>query len=346
MTERKTTILAVDDTPVNLTVLKGILGRDYDVITAANGLTALQLAAHAVPDLILLDVMMPDMNGFQVCRSLKLDPKLRNIPVIFVTSMNEIEDEAKGFEAGCVDYITKPVSPSIVKQRVRIHLALYDQNRALEERVRERTAELDRTRLMVIHRLGRAAEYRDNETGMHVIRMSHYSRAIALAAGLTQDEADLLLLAAPMHDVGKIGIPDGILLKADKLNDDEWATMQHHPEYGAEIIGETDDPLFVASREIAHTHHEKWNGKGYPRALAGGEIPFFGRIVAVADVFDALTTERPYKKAWSVDDALTLIRREREQHFDPRIVDTFFGILPQIMELKETYGEDKQSLAA
>ncbi len=341
---RAATILVVDDIPENIDVLAGILRPEHRVRAATNGPSALELARKSPPDLILLDIMMPGMDGFEFCRLLKSDPMTRPIPVIFVTAMGEVQDEAHGFEVGCVDYLTKPVSPPVVRQRVRTHLALYDRNRALESQVRERTAELDDTRLQVIHRLGRAAEYRDNETGMHVIRMSHYAYAIGRAHGLDPTEAELLLSAAPMHDVGKIGIPDDVLLKPGKFNERERECMRKHCEYGAAIIGDYPHPLFQASRVIALSHHERWNGTGYPHGLKAEAIPLMGRIVALADVFDALTTQRPYKAAWSVDEALDYITRERGQHFDPVLVDVFFEVLPEILGFKERYGEDRNRL--
>ena len=335
------TILVVDDVPENIDVLTGILRGEYRVRAATNGPSALALARKSPPDLILLDIMMPGMDGYEVCRQLKSDLATRKVPVIFVTAMDDEEDESRGFDVGCVDYITKPVSPAIVRHRVKTHLALYDRNRALETQVFERTVELDHTRLQVIHRLGRAAEYRDNETGMHVIRMSHYAYALAVASGLSPEDTEQLLNAAPMHDVGKIGVPDGILIKPGKLTTAEWTIMRRHCEYGAAIIGDYPHPLFQASRQIAMTHHEKWNGQGYPRGLAGEDIPIYGRIVALADVFDALTSVRPYKQAWSVEAALEWIKAQRGEHFDPNLVDVFFSILPGILEFKDKYAEDR-----
>ena len=341
MSDNKPTILVVDDVPENIDILTGILKDDYRVRAATNGPSALSLVKKMPPDLILLDVMMPGMDGFEVCRELKADLASRKIPVIFVTAMGEMEDESRGFAVGCVDYITKPVSPPIVKHRIKTHLALYDQNRGLETQVQERTVELEQTRLQVIHRLGRASEYRDNETGMHVIRMSHYAYSIGLAAGLSRDEAALLLNAAPMHDVGKIGIPDSILIKPAKLMPDEWALMRRHCEFGASIIGDYAHPLFQSSRSIALTHHEKWNGEGYPNGLKGEQIPLFGRIVALADVFDALTNKRPYKEAWSVEASLAWISSQRGEHFDPELTDLFLSIVPDIMKFMEKYAEDQ-----
>ncbi len=343
MTEisKKPTILVVDDVPENIDILTGILKNDYRVRAATNGPSAIALAKKSPPDLILLDVMMPGMDGYQVSRELKSDIATRKVPIIFVTALGDSDDESRGFDAGCVDYLTKPVSPPIVRHRVKAHLALYDQRRALESQVLDRTVELDQTRLQVIHRLGRAAEFRDYETGMHVIRMSHYAYAIGVKAGLDREEADLLLSAAPMHDVGKIGIPDAILTKPGKLTADEWAIMHRHCEYGASIIGDYPHPLFQASRTIALSHHEKWNGQGYPNGLAGEDIPLYGRIVALADVFDALTSVRPYKEAWTVEAGLEWIKTQRGVHFDPELVDVFFSVLPEVLEFKDKYAEDK-----
>lgn len=292
------------------------------------------------PDIILLDIMMPGMDGYEVCRQLKSDPDTSQIPVIFVTAKTEMEDEKLGFELGAVDYITKPVSPPIVKARVRTHLAMYDQNRVLESKVQERTTELMDTRLEIIHRLGRAAEFKDNETGLHVIRMSHYSRLIAEALNISDDWVDLVFNAAPMHDVGKIGIPDNILLKPGKLDKDEWVLMKKHSEFGAGIIGDHSSEILQMSKEIALSHHEKWDGSGYPYGLAGEGIPLTGRVIAIADVFDALTSERPYKKAWTVEDAVKLIDEGAGQHFDPKLVPVFNEVMPEILKIKAQYEEN------
>ena len=207
-----------------------------------------------------------------------------------------------------------------------------------------RTAELAKTRHQIIRRLGRAAEYKDNETGNHVIRMSHYSRLIAQAAGLSAANVDLLFYAAPMHDVGKIGIPDRIMLKPGKLDEEEWGVMREHPDMGAEIIGDHEDELLQAARSVALTHHEKWDGTGYPKGLKGEEIPIFGRIVAIADVFDALTSERPYKKAWSVEAALEMIDEGVGKHFDPDLMPALKAALPEMLEIKAQYAEEHGAL--
>ena len=321
------TLLLVDDEPANLQVLRNILSDHYRLLFARDGERALELARQERPDLILLDVMMPGLSGYDVCQVLKQHDSTAGIPVIFVTALAAAEDEARGFDLGAVDYITKPVSAPIVRARVKNHLSLV------------RVDELVQTRLAVVQRLGRAAEYKDNETGLHVIRMSHFSRLIALEAGMGDAWADTLLNAAPMHDVGKIGIPDAILQKPGKLDAAEWAVMQSHAEIGAEIIGADGSELLNMAREVALSHHEKWDGSGYPRGLQGEAIPIAARIVALADVFDALTSERPYKKAWSVDDAIALIRDQSGHHFDPRLVDAFLRCLPAILEVRERWHE-------
>lgn len=336
----KQTVLVVDDTPENIQILNGVLRSHFKVKAAPNGEKALKIAqSESQPDIILLDIMMPEMDGYEVCRELKSNPTTAKIPIIFVTAMSEVEDEKKGLDMGAVDYITKPISPAIVLARVRTHLALYDQTRELERKVQERTAELISTRMEIIRRLGRAAEYKDNETGLHVIRMSHYSRLIATHLNANEEWVELLFNAAPMHDIGKIGIPDDNLLKPGKLNNDEWEMMRRHPEFGGEIIGDNDSELLQMAREIAINHHEKWDGSGYPKGLKGGDIPLTARIISIADVFDALTTERPYKKAWSVENAVNLINENSGSHFDPDLVAVFNKALPEILEIKDQYAE-------
>lgn len=345
MNEMRRTVLVVDDVADNIAVLSGILRDGYRVKAALDGERALKVAATPpYPDLILLDVMMPGFSGFEVCRRLKSDPRLASIPVIFVTAMGEVENEHEGFEAGAVDYITKPVSPPIVRARVKTHLALYQHNRELDRLIALRTAELHQTRLQIIRRLGRAAEFKDNETGNHVIRMSHYSRLIGRAFGLPEPELDLLFNAAPMHDIGKIGIPDGILLKPGRLDEDEWRIMKKHPRMGAEIIGEHDNELLSSARLVALTHHECWDGSGYPGGLAGEAIPLVGRIVAIADVFDALTSLRPYKPAWPFEDAVEEIRSRSGRNFDPALVPAFLDALPEIRRIMVMYAEEHGSL--
>ena len=320
-------LLLVDDEPTNLQVLRHILQADYRLLFATDGERALQVAREQRPDLILLDVMMPHLDGYAVCRVLKADAATAAIPVIFITALTDSQDETAGFDVGAVDYITKPVSPPVVRARVRTHLSLV------------RMDELRETRLQIVQRLGRAAEYKDNETGMHVIRMSHFAQLLALAAGCSPAWAEDLLNAAPMHDVGKIGIPDAVLRKPGPLDADEWATMRRHPEIGAEIIGEHPSGVLQLAREIALAHHEKWDGSGYPRGLAGEAIPLSARIVAIADVFDALTTRRPYKEPWPVQDALDHIAAQAGKHFDPALVALFAPLLPQLLEIRARWAE-------
>lgn len=338
-TERAT-VLLVDDTPDNIDVLSGALCPHYRVRAALTGERALALATAAPrPDIILLDVMMPGMDGHEVCRRLKASPLTAAIPVIFVTAMNHEHDEEYGLALGAVDYVTKPISPAIVRARVSTHLTLYRQKIDLESRIRERTQELLHTRLEIIRRLGRASEFRDNETGLHIIRMSHYAHLVARSLGANDSWAELVLNASPMHDVGKIGVPDHILLKPGPLAPHEWAVMKRHPQIGAEIIGDHGSELLRMSREIALCHHEKWDGGGYPNGLRGADIPLSARIVAVADVFDALTSERPYKKAWTVDRALAHMSAQSGQHFDPDLIAAFHDVLETVLEIKELYAE-------
>lgn len=329
----KPKLLLVDDEPANLQVLRSVLADQYRLSFAKNGEQALQLVAQELPDLILLDVMMPGMSGFEVCQRLKQQAEFAPVPVIFVTALKEEVDETTGFALGAVDYIAKPISPAIVQARVRTHLQLVQAD------------ELRRSRLQVIQRLGRAAEYKDNETGMHVIRMSHFARVLALAAGCSEHWAEELLLAAPMHDIGKIGIPDHVLLKPGKLDDHELAIMRRHPQIGAEIIGQCDSSLLQMARQVALYHHEKWDGSGYPHGLAGEEIPLEARLVALADVFDALTSVRPYKAAWTVEAALDFISQQSGKHFDPALVPLMFSELPKILEIKARWAEQTDAQA-
>ena len=331
-------ILIVDDKPENLTVMNEILYQEYKVKATTNPEIALKIATSSeLPDIILLDIMMPGMDGYEVCRRLKANEITKDIPVIFVTAKTDDIDETKGFELGAVDYITKPVSPSVVKARVKTHLALHNQNKILEEKVEERTAELNRTRLEIIQRLVAASEYKDHETGMHIIRMSHYCQFIGLAYGLSKDEALIILNASPMHDIGKIGIPDSILLKPGKLDKNEWDIMTKHTIYGDEMLGEDPSELINQARLCALTHHEKWNGKGYPNGLHGENIPLIGRIAAIADVFDALTSQRPYKKAWSEEEAFKYIENGIGEQFDPKLASVFLKNRREIIKIKYRY---------
>jgi putative two-component system response regulator len=337
----KPLILLVDDTPENIDVLAGLLKRDYRIRIATNGLLALKLAnMKPIPDLILLDIMMPEIDGFEVCRRLKSNAETRAIPVIFVTAKMTAEDEIKGLELGAVDYITKPIVPPVAKRRIQTHLNLANQQRALYQQVKQQTEEINNSKLELLNRLGRAAEYKDNETGFHVLRMANYAYMLARAYGLSEEEADLLKEAAPMHDVGKIGIPDSILLKPGKLDEHEWKVMQTHVEIGVEILGDcSGSKLMQAAKVVAQTHHEKWDGTGYPAGLAGEDIPLMGRICSIADAFDALTTQRPYKKAWSIEAAFDFLKKQKAQHFDPNLVDIFLDCESDIRAIQARYIE-------
>ena len=338
-------ILLVDDNQLNLQVLGTLLMEEnYEVSIAENGKEAILEVETNRPDLILMDVMMPVMDGFEAVEKLKADDNTKNIPVIFVTAMSEDADEEKGFRIGAADYITKPVRGPIVKARVKLHLALNNQKRLLEQQVSERTRELheanrelEETRHEIIRRLGRAAEYKDNETGNHIVRMSKVSRIIAEGLGLKDTESELILNASPMHDIGKIGIPDSVLLKSGKLDSDEWEIMKTHVGQGVEILEGHDSSLLKAAVKIALTHHEKWNGSGYPNRLKGEDIPICGRICAIADVFDALTSIRPYKKAWTVEEAIEFLKSEKGKHFHPELVDIFISKLPSILEITKRF---------
>ncbi|MBZ9612405.1 response regulator [Rheinheimera maricola] len=323
----KRTILLVDDEPTNLQVLRTVLQQQYRLLFAKSGEEALALVVTDLPDLILLDVMMPGLTGFDVCARLKANPATRAVPVIFVTALKDEMDEATGFDVGAVDYITKPISPAIVRARVKTHLSLVQAD------------ELKQTRLQVIQRLGRAAEYKDNETGLHVMRMSHYAQILALAYGFTEQQAEDLLHAAPMHDIGKIGIADSVLLKPGKLTADEYREMQQHPLIGAEIIGDCESALLQMAKVVALYHHEKWDGSGYPHGLAGNAIPLEARIVAVSDVFDALTSTRPYKQAWSIEDTMAHMQAQKGLHFEPQLIELLEQQLPAILAIKQRWAE-------
>ena len=351
-------ILIVDDTSENLAILGELLS-GYRRNFALNGVDALaMLRAEAPPDLILLDLMMPGMDGFEVCRILKSDPKLRDIPVIFITAVDDSAAETKGFELGAVDYITKPFNAAVVKARVKTHLdlkaakeSLAQQNQILETQVAARTLELKEALEQVtqgsfetILRLARAAEFKDKCTGEHVVRMSKYAAVVASRLGLGGKEVELLLHAAPMHDIGKIGIPDSILLKPGKLEPDELKVMQQHAAIGGRILSGSDSPIIKLAEEVALTHHERWDGGGYPHNLKGTDIPLSGRIAAIADVFDALTTLRPYKRAFEVNEALELISKERGCHFDPNVTDSFLSVVDTILQIKARFADSQTTV--
>lgn len=344
---QQATLLLVDDTPENIDVLAASLRDEYVLKVALNGKKALDIAqdkSTRKPDLILLDVMMPEMDGYEVCRRLKEDPTTAHIPIIFVTAKHDIQDEEYGFELGAVDYISKPFSPRLVRARVKTHVALHDQNSLLFDKVKQRTKALQESQLRIIQHLGRAVEYKDNETGAHVIRMSLITKL--LAEHLVTDKAwvERIFHAAPMHDIGKIGISDSILCKPGKLTQDEWEEMKTHPLIGAQILESDDDPLLFMASVISLTHHEKWDGTGYPNGLKADQIPLEGRIIAVADVIDALMSKRPYKEPWSVEQTTTYLKEQRGNHFDPEIADLAIELMPQIVEIRALYPDESSSL--
>ncbi len=315
-------ILIVDDEVINLENLRQILKSEYSLVYARSGAEALNATAKHRPSLILLDIQMPDMDGYAVCQALKANPECEAIPVIFVTALSDAGNEAAGFAAGCVDYLTKPVAPSIVKARVKTHLSLV------------RISQLEKSHRDVIFMLGEAGHYNDSETGVHIWRMAAYSKILALAMGWTPQAAELLALAATMHDTGKIGIPDAILQKPGKLDELEWQIMRGHCQIGYRILSKSDAPIFRLAAEIALCHHEQWNGGGYPQALFGETIPLSARIVAVADFFDALTMRRHYKEAWPVDKAVAMVREGAGKQFDPEVVSCFLDNQSTILEIR------------
>lgn len=336
------TILIVDDTPTNLDILKELLSPSYTIKIATNGKLALKIVGQHLPDLILLDVMMPDMDGHEVCRRLKADSKTFNIPIIFVTAMTDSQDEQKGFDLGAVDYITKPINPALVKSRVRTHIALADQRRDGEIMVKKRTKELEESQHDAIYMLGKAGHFNDTDTGNHIWRMAKYSGALAKTLNWSVKQVELLEMAAPMHDTGKIGIPDSILKAARKLTSEEWVIMRSHTEIGHGILNVGHTPLFKLAAEIALTHHEKWDGSGYPRGLKSKNIPESSRIIAIADVFDALTMKRPYKEAWSIDKAFDLLQKDSGSHFEPELVEHFMSIKEIILEIKNFWDQQEE----
>lgn len=324
-------ILVVDDEQISRMKMQKVLSSHYSVIAVENGKKALELVRTTDVDLILLDIRMPGIDGYEVCKQLKQNSRTIDIPVIFLTSMGQTLDVTKGFDLGAVDFITKPVSPPILRARVATQLTLHNQKRTLEEKVQERTRELVHTREEVMTMLGVAADFRDNETGLHINRVSRYCRVIAEASGLSEDFTEMIALASPLHDVGKIGIPDQILLKPGKLTSAEFEVIKTHCVIGRDILKSSSWSVLQLAQSIAMTHHEKWSGTGYPQGLRDAEIPIEGRITAIADVFDALSTKRPYKDAWPLEKCVAQINDESGKHFDPDLVRAFNAALPHIL---------------
>ncbi len=344
--KEQNTIMIVDDTEMNISILVDALGDDYDLVIAINGVEALELMKEEKPDLVLLDIMMPEMDGYTVLEKMNEDTSNNNIPVILLSAIVDSESKTKGFSLGAVDYVTKPFELAEVKARVKTHLELKEarellknQNEILEEKVRERTKQLEKSQSATIYCLAALAETRDTETGGHIKRTQFYVRELAFqlrkmgfySNELTDEFIDLLYQSAPLHDIGKVGVRDEILLKPGKLTENEFEEMKKHTIYGKATleVGENEigeDSFLKLSKEIAYMHHEKWDGSGYPQGLTENEICLSGRIMAVADVYDALVSKRVYKEGFSHDKAVEIIMEGRGHHFDPNIVDAFMQI--------------------
>jgi putative two-component system response regulator len=355
----KPVILFVDDQPQNIDLLEAhLVPRGYDIVKAANGEEALEKLSGNQIDLILLDVMMPGMDGFEVTRRIRQDNAHRLIPIILVTALRETEDRVKGIEAGCDDFISKPFDSMELLARVRSLLKVKAYNdlmsnyrKELESAVARKTGELklalDRLKaasLDTIYRLSMASEYKDEDTGAHIKRMSRYCAAVASRMGLGKNAVETILYAAPMHDLGKIGIPDLILVKPSKLSPVEWEIMKQHTIIGVKILNGSDAEFIKLAEIIAQYHHERWDGNGYPNNLKGMKIPIAGRIVAIADVFDALTSKRPYKELFSVENSLVIIKEGSGSYFDPDVVDAFFAIRDEILTIKQHHGDEYQQV--
>jgi putative two-component system response regulator len=364
----KCTVLVVDDTPDNLSLMSDLLRSDYKVKLAPSGERALQiLEGESKPDLILLDIMMPDMDGYEVLRRLQFSPDTEDIPVIFLTALNAAEDESIGLELGAVDYISKPINPAIVLARVRNHLQLKRardylrrHNNFLEQEVAQRTRALTELQDATIRAMASLAETRDNETGNHIRRTQHYVEALArklqnhprFADELTDAAIETIFKSAPLHDIGKVGIPDRILLKPGKLTPEEFEIMKTHTTLGRDAIvaAETDalleNPFFRYAKEITYSHQEKWDGSGYPLGLAGNDIPLSARLMAVADVYDALISERVYKAAFSHEMAVKIIEEGRGSHFDPDMVDAFLTMSEEFRSIALRFADTASMLEA
>ncbi|HAQ61973.1 TPA: two-component system response regulator [Candidatus Delongbacteria bacterium] len=356
----KPVILVVDDQPQNIElILAHLVNENYEIITASNGEEALKLLSENVIDLILLDVMMPDMDGFEVTRKIRQDERNRLLPIILVTALHEIENRIRGIEAGCDDFLSKPFDKSELLARVRSLLKVKDYNDMmnkykieLESKVAERTEELKlacesvkHASLETIQKLAKASEHRDEYTGSHIKRMSRYSEAVARSMGLSDNAVEAILYGSSMHDLGKIGMPDNILMKPAKLDPDEWEIMKNHTVLGAKLLEGSDAEFVKIGESIARHHHEKWDGSGYPDSLKGDDIPIAGRIAAIADVFDALTSVRPYKKPFSLEKAFNIIREGKGNHFDPEVVDAFFKVQDEILEIRNRFNSTENNFA-
>jgi putative two-component system response regulator len=338
-------ILIADDSEDIRNLLQMMLKPKYDLRFAVNSDEALAGAdIEPLPDLILLDVDMPSVNGFEVCARLKKNPALAHIPVIFVTGYTDTKDQAKGLMAGAVDYITKPISAPITLLRVRTHLALADQRRTLEEQVQSRTEELFETRVQLIRRLARAMEFREGGLTNRVLRVSRYVELLAQAIGLKDKVVEVLTEAAPLYDIGKLGVPEHILTKSDALNEKEWEQVRRHAETGARIIGEHKDPLLEQARVMALTHHERWDGTGYPGKLKGDKIPLAGRIMALADAFEAMTATQRHRSPRSALDAAREIVAQDGKQFDPKVVAAFRKVAKDFEAVRARHKDELEGI--
>lgn len=339
-------IAILDDTPVNLVLMKSLVLRlgSHDCMGFEDPLTGLAWCLENPPDLIIVDYMMPGMNGLEFIRRCRLEPSLSDQPILMVTAAAEKEVRYAALDAGATDFLTKPIDKNEFNPRVRNMLRLRASMSAvsrradeLDQAVKLATAELLEREHETVMRLARAAEFRDPETGSHIVRMARYSELLARKLGMSYAEQQMLLHAAPMHDVGKLGTPDHILLKQGKLTPDELVIMRQHATIGYEILKDSASPVLRMAAEIAVSHHEKFDGSGYPRGLQGEAIPLVGRIVAVADVFDALTSQRPYKPAWPIEQARAFLTQGRGHHFDPRCIDEFLGAWDEVLSIQLHY---------
>ena len=335
MSARKFKILIVDDTPKNIQVVASVLqNHNYELAFATNGNKALNSIEKTKFDLILLDVMMPGIDGYETCKRLKVMTNGIHVPVIFLTAKTDEESIVTGFDCGGVDYVTKPFNQKELLARVDTHLKLKDYEDNLEKKVRQLTREIEETQREVVFTMGSIGETRSKETGNHVKRVAEYSYIFGINYGLAEQEAQLLKEAAPMHDIGKVGIPDSILNKKGKLNPDEWEIMKTHAQLGYDMLKFSTRPILKSAATIAISHHEKYDGSGYPNGLKGDDIHIYGRIIAICDVFDALGSERCYKKAWPDEEVFELLKSERGKHFDPKLVDIFFDNIEQFLAIR------------
>ncbi len=339
-----TRILIVDDQKLHGLYLKKVLAEEgFENVEYSNDpLKVLQLVRDFHPEIIVLDLFMPHLDGFQIMEQLAEFRKDHYLPVLALSSEKSSDVRLRALQSGATDFLNKPYENMEIIFRIRnmiemrtLHMEVKNQNKILESKVQDRTKELRDTQLDIIRRLAQAAEFRDSDTGMHIIRMSQYCQKFGVAMGMSLPECDLLLHASPLHDIGKIGIPDAILLKPGRLTEEEYEIMKTHTVIGAKLLAGSNSPVMKMAQIIAMTHHEKWDGSGYPKQLKGDEIPPEGQIVSICDVFDALTSDRPYKQAWTSDVAVEEIVRMKSKHFSPIIVDRFLEVLPLIEDIRQ-----------